>query len=205
MTFVEFQNTFAFLPVISIVEIEKHFPGFDPNALTRWQKKGYVEKLRNGFYRLTQFPISGEADLYFIANRIYPPSYVSLHSALRWYDFIPEGVFTITSISTKKTQIFKTPEGVFSYKNIRKNLFFGYHLERVGRYRFKIACPEKTLLDLLYLSPHLKSEDDFFELRLNTVEMMEKINWKAFNHYLSLFRSKALNKRVSILKKYLLI
>lgn len=65
------------------------------NALTRWQKKGYLKKIRSGFYRLTNRPIKGEADLFFIANRIYTPSYISLQPALRWYNFIPEGVFTI--------------------------------------------------------------------------------------------------------------
>ena len=147
MTFLEFQTTFKDLPVISAIEIEKVFPGFDRNALTRWQKKGYLQKIRRGYYRLTGQPISGDADLFFIANRIYSPSYVSLESAWRWYDFIPEGVFTITSVSTLKTAAFATPLGHFSYRRLKPDLFWGYRLEEYGSFRFKIADPAKAILD----------------------------------------------------------
>lgn len=203
MNYIEFQNTFKFLPVIPTIEIEKLFPGFDPNALTRWQKKGYIEKIRNGYYRLTSRPVLGDADLFFIANRIYQPSYVSLESALRWYDFIPEGVFTVTSISTRKTQTFKTPEGVFSYKSIRSDLFFGYRLEELNDFRFKMADPAKALLDFLYLHPHLETEDDFYELRLNTLEIKDRLNWKLVDGYLRLFASHALEERINRLKNFL--
>ena len=204
MTFREFQEAFTKFPVIPTFEIEKVFPGFDRNALTRWQKKGYLEKIRQGYYRITASPINGDGDLFFIANRIYHPSYISLQSALRWYDFIPEGVFMITSITTKKTNIFQTPVGAFQYSNIKKGLFFGYRLEKVGDYYFKIAEPEKAILDLLYLKPHLSSEDDLFELRLNLFEVGERLDFNKMENYLSLFSSKALEKRATIFKKFLL-
>ena len=203
MIFLEFQNTFSSLPVISVIEIEKAFPGFDRNALTRWQKKGYLEKIRSGFYRLTNQELKGDADLFFIANRIYAPSYISLHSALRWYDFIPEGVFTITSVTTRKTDDFSTPVGHFSYRSIRRDLFFGYRMEAYGAFRFKIADPAKALLDLLYLNPHFDSEDDFFELRLNFWELEEKLDLQDFQAYLQLFSSKALESRAEKLIQFL--
>lgn len=197
MTFFEFQSTFSNLPVISIIEIEKAFPGFDRNALTRWQKKGYLEKIRSGYYRLTNRSISGEGDLYFIANRIYAPSYISLQSALRWYDLIPEGVFTITSVTTRKTQRFQTSVGNFSYKSIRSDLFFGYRMETFRDFRFKIADPAKSLLDLLYLYPNMDSEDDFFELRLNFWEVRERLDVKQFEAYLDVYASLSLARRAT--------
>ncbi len=204
MSFFEFQNTFVKHPVISILEIKKYFSNFDNNALTRWQKKGYIRKIRNGFYRLSKPKITTVEELFFTANRIYWPSYISLHSALRWYDFIPEEVFSITSVTTKKTQQFETVDGTFKYQNFKKNLFFGYKLEKNNKgYYFKMATPEKALLDFLYLNPHLKTEDDIFELRLNAFEIQEKVNLKVLDAYLSLFDSKALNKRVSNFKKIL--
>lgn len=204
MSFLEFQNTFAFLPVIPVVEIEKRFPGFDPNALTRWQKKGYLEKIRNGFYRLTSQSILGDENLFFIANRIYQPSYISLQSALRWYDFISEGVFTTTSVTTRKTQTFVSPKGDFFYRKIRRELFFGYRLENIGGYRFKIADPAKTILDLLYHQPALENEDDFFELRLNIFELRDKLNMEKLDIYLPLFSSKTLERRIEKFKAFLL-
>ncbi|GJM32383.1 MAG: hypothetical protein DHS20C18_13840 [Saprospiraceae bacterium] len=195
MTFLDFQQTFAQLPVISVIEIEKAFPGFDRNALTRWQKKGYLQKIRRGFYRLTNWPLKGDSDFFFIANRIYSPSYVSLQSALRWYDFIPEGVFMVTSISTLKTIQFSTPMGSFSYRSIKPNLFWGYQLEQYGDFRIKMADPAKALLDLLYLHPQLDSPDHFYELRLNMFELQEKLNLHDFERYLDHFASPALRSR----------
>lgn len=195
MNFLEFQNTFSRLPVISIREIEMAFPGFDRNALARWQRKGYLQKIRNGFYRLASRPIEGERGLFFIANRIYAPSYISLQSAMRWYDFIPEGVFTITSVSTRKTEAFVTPAGNFSFKSVKPSLFFGYRLEQFQEFRVKIADPEKAFLDLLYLNPHFDSFDHFFELRLNFREIREKLDLRKMEAYLRLYSSQMLESR----------
>lgn len=203
MKFVDFQQTFAELPVISVTEIEKAFPGFDRNALTRWQKKGYLQKIRSGFYRLINRPLTGEADLFFIANRIYSPSYISLQSALRWYDFIPEGVFTLTSVSTLKTIKFSTPIGSFSYRSLKPGLFWGYRLEQYGNFRIKLADPAKAILDLLYLNPQLATADDFYELRLNMFEIEEKLNLDDFVRYLDHFASTSLRSRANSLIQYI--
>jgi predicted transcriptional regulator of viral defense system len=203
MNFIDFQQTFAQRPLISVNEIKKTFPGFDQNALTRWQKKGYLQKIRRGYYRLTSQEVRGDADLFFIANRIYSPSYVSLHSALRWYDFIPEGVFTTTSVSTLKTQEFNSPFGQFSYRHLKPSLFWGYRLEKYGAYRIKIADPAKALLDFLYLHPHLNSIDHFFELRLNRFELQEKLDLAAFGEYLNRFNVHSLRSRAQLFIKFL--
>jgi predicted transcriptional regulator of viral defense system len=203
MTFLEFQNAFSEIPVIATSEVEKMFPGYDRNALTRWQKAGYLEKIRNGLYRFPNQPIQSAADTFFIANRVYQPSYVSLHSALNWYGFIPEGVFTITSITTKKTNFFNTNIGNFSYQKVDKKLFFGYRLENAEKFRFKIADPAKALLDLLYLFPGLQSNDHFFELRLHFSEINEKLNWNNFANYLAVFNSKSMTYRANCLRKFL--
>ena len=195
MLFVEFINMFSSYPVIPVIEIEKAFPDFDHNALTRWQKKGYLEKVRSGFYRLASLPISGEIDRFFIANRIYAPSYISLQSALWWYGFIPEGVFTVTSVTTRKTENFQTPAGHFTYRSIRRDLFFGYRMEKKEDFGVKMADPAKALLDMLYLHPHLDSADHFFEWRLNFWELKKKLSLQDFQRYLQLFASKSLEER----------
>lgn len=195
MKFSTFQKQFSGFPVISVSEIEKAFPGFDRNALTRWQEAGFLEKIRNTQYRFSDKPVSGEAELFFIANRVYAPSYVSLQSALSWHGFIPEGVFTVTSVTTLKTQSFSTPAGNFTYRTVKPAFFFGYCLEPFGAFRFKIADPAKALLDLLYLFPTLDSEGHFHELRLNFHELHEKFDATVFEQYLPVFKSKALEVR----------
>lgn len=203
MKFSEFQKQFSGLPLVSVTEVEKAFPGFDRNALTRWQQAGFLEKIRNTHYRFSGSPVAGNAELFFIANRIYAPSYVSLQSALSWHGFIPEGVFTVTSVTTLKTQAFSTPAGSFAFRTLKPELFFGYGLEAFGAFRFKIADPAKTLLDLLYLFPNLDSDDHFHELRLNMWEIKEKFDSAVFNQYLSAFHSKALENRAKTFLKFL--
>jgi predicted transcriptional regulator of viral defense system len=102
MNFLKFKFVMQQFPVFSVREIEKHFPRFDSRRLVEWQQKDYIQKLRNRYYRFTDYPLNEEG-LFYCANTIYKPSYVSLESALSIYGFIPEGVFQITSCTTLKT------------------------------------------------------------------------------------------------------
>ncbi|MDR0368965.1 MAG: hypothetical protein LBH96_00015 [Candidatus Peribacteria bacterium] len=61
--------------------------------------------------------------LYQSSNQICQPSYISLESALRQYDLIPEGVFVTTACTTKKTQILSGEIGTFHYSHLKPSLF----------------------------------------------------------------------------------
>jgi predicted transcriptional regulator of viral defense system len=203
MNYFEFQKVFKETPVISVSDVKMYFSNFDRNALTRWQNKGYLEKIRNGYYRLADNKPKNEMALFFMANRIYQPSYISLQSALSHYGFIPEGVFTATSITTKRKREFDTLDKTFSYQQIKRELFFGYKLFDFGRFRFKIASPEKAILDFLYCYPQYNSVEDMAGLRWNIFEIKEKIDFEIFAKYLKIFQSKAMNQRVKCFLKYI--
>jgi predicted transcriptional regulator of viral defense system len=201
LTFIEFQNIFREFTLFSTIDLEKTFPGFDRKVLVEWQKKGYIKKLRNNWYCFADPPFN-ERDLFFVANQIYAPSYVSLKSALSYYNFIPEGIFQITSISTRKTKEFDTSAGFFRYRNIKPSLFFGYRLEKQFSARghsswLKIASPEKAILDFIYLNPRYKDETDFESLRFNWEEFKENVDLKKLNDYLRYFNSGVLTNRIS--------
>jgi predicted transcriptional regulator of viral defense system len=141
--------------------------------------------------------------MYWIANKIYWPSYISLETAFSHYGWIPEAVFTLTSISTRKTQVFDTPFGQFRYASIKPSLFFGYQLLYHEGYGIKIAEPEKALLDFLYLSPHIASLSDLEGLRLNLEQIRSDIDIDKFTAYCTLYHSIALSERVRIFQNYL--
>jgi len=202
MTYLEFKNALQEFPVFSVREVEKHFPGFDSRRLVEWQQKGYVQKLRNRYYRFTDEEINEEY-LFYCANEIYSPSYVSLESALSLHGFIPEGVFQITSCTTLKTNAFETPIGHFSYRNIKSDLFFGYHLQQWDDHHYAIAGPEKTILDYLYLHNEIESPGEFESLRWNAAEILNRISMKNLDAYIHHLGSKALKSRVNLLKSYL--
>lgn len=201
MNFLTFSDTFSRQRVVSVGEIAKEFPGFSVDNLTNWQKKGYLLKIRNGWYA---FPgtLKTESDLFFLANRLYRPSYVSLETALRYYNFIPESVFSLTSITTVKPAEWRTPVGHFIYRSVKPSLFFGYQPSKTQP-QFLIADAEKTLLDFLYLNPGLAETTDFEGLRFNVDEIADRVDLKRLDAYLSIFSSATLTKRWKNLQKFL--
>jgi predicted transcriptional regulator of viral defense system len=202
MNYQTFRTAFKDYPVFSKREIEKVFPHFDAKNLVNWQKKNYAQKIRNDWYRLTENHLDTEI-LYFISNHIYQPSYVSLETALAHYGFIPEGVFRYTAITTLKTQNFDTPIGFFSYQNLKPNLFFGYNLWDTNGFYYKMADPQKCLLDFLYLNPHLQTEGHFYELRLNVSEIKKQVDFELFKKYIIAFDTQALAKRAAIFLQFI--
>lgn len=202
MNYSEFREEMKAFPSFSTLEIEKHFPGFDSRRLVEWQKKGYVQKLRNRFYCFSDQEIS-ESFLYYTANELYSPSYVSFESALSEYSFIPEGVFQVTSCTTLKTQSFDTNPGLFTYRHVKPAMFFGYRLEEWGDHHYAIAEPEKALMDFLYLHPEVENVKDIEALRWNAVEINHKISSDKLKSYETYIDSPVLSRRLNLLKQFL--
>lgn len=202
MNLLAFLERFRKTPAFSVREVEQLYPGFERENLLNWQKKGQIVRIRNGWYSVTG-RITTEEQLYWVANKIYSPSYVSLETAFAWYGWIPEAVFTITSVSTRKTQVFDTPTGNFRYSSVKAPLFFGYRLLMPEGFGTKIAEPEKALLDFLYLRPKIATTADFEALRLNLEQMQKDINREKLAAYCSLFASHSLSERVRIFQNYL--
>jgi predicted transcriptional regulator of viral defense system len=201
MNYIEFRKTFYSLACFSIDQIYSAYPKFDRTNLTRWIRKGYIEHLRQGYYAFPDFRSKRDFPLYF-ANRIYKPSYISLHTALSFYGMIPESVSQITSVTSLKTAIFNNSFGDYSYKNIKESLMFGYELKEMDENRrLLFATPEKALLDLLYLYPFYKTEKEMEELRMDEYYMREDLNVELLMSYNGRFGSKALDRRTRLLQK----
>ena len=174
---------------------------FDRNNLTRWCKKGLLVKLRNLYYAFPEYRKTPDFSRY-VANHIYVPSYLSLHSALSFYGMIPEEVVQLTNVTTLKTATFENDFGTFHYQHIKTSLYFGYEIKTMQNGRHLLfATPEKALLDLLYLNPYYKTEQDMEELRLDEDFMYNEFNKKRFSEYLARMESKALRQRVRHLLK----
>jgi predicted transcriptional regulator of viral defense system len=146
-----------------------------------------------------------EEILFLIANELLSPSYVSLEMALSWYGIIPEGVYTVTSVSTIRTITHNTDVGIFEYRKIKREAFFGDHLKKIeGSNRsFRIASLEKALVDYLYYKNELNTLTDIESLRLNKDVLKKEINYNLLLSYTKLCKNKELQKRVNNLIKYL--
>lgn len=199
MKILDLVKNFQGVPVFSTLDIEKYFPGFESENLINWQKKGYIVRVRNGWYSLTN-SIRSLHGHYYVANRIYQPSYISMESALSHYGWIPEGVFSVVSVSTRKTRQFETPLGNYIYRAIKPSLFFGYKILVEDGLKIKMAEPEKTLLDFLYFRSALHDLADLESFRLNLFEINNTLDMEKLMAYASLFQSKALDNKVKLLK-----
>lgn len=108
--------------------------------------------LRRGLYCLTQN--LGSLSLphpFELAQYIYGPSYISLESALSYHKLIPEAVYSITSVSTKRSKEFKTPLGLFSYSHLPSQDFYTeVELIVESNYRFFMAKPWKAICDYVF-------------------------------------------------------
>lgn len=156
-------------------------------------------RLRQGYYTFPEYLSKPDFSLYF-ANRIYKPSYVSLHTALAFYGMIPEAVVQITSVTSLKTANFKNSFGEFSYKSVRQDFMYGYDLKSIADGRtLQLAKPEKALLDLLYLYPFYNTANELEGLRLDEDFMQDEFDWGLMQTYTLQSKNKALEKRVNLL------
>ncbi len=201
MSYLQFREGLLPFHVFSIKDVQKRFPGLDTRRLVEWQKKEYISKLTNRWYLFTEIE-KNEPLLYRISNCLCKPSYISLESALSYYNLIPESVYSIQAITTKKTLLYETPAGTFNYRTIKPSLFFGYQALHINELPVLIAEKEKAILDYFYLNPRIKDEKDIAAVRLSKTGT-EDMDWNKFSHYLAVFDNKALNRRIEILKSFL--
>lgn len=195
MRYLELKENLKSFVVFSLRDIKKIEPGFYRSRLNEWQKKGYIKKIIKNYYTFTDQPVDENA-LFFIANKIYNPSYISLEMALSYYHLIPESTYGITSVTTKKTSVFNTTVGDFHYRSVRPSLFFGYNLIDWQGVKIKLAEVEKALIDFFYFNFYLKNKEDFEEMRVNKEELLVKLDETKLEKYLSVFNSKILSKRI---------
>lgn len=199
MNYITFERSFSSYHVFSVYDIIKQFPDFDKRRLFEWQKKNYLIKVRRGYYCFTD-SLKNEPFLYYTANRIYRPSYISMETALAYYNFIPEEVFIVTSLTSRNTAFFNTPLSYYDYKSQQPRLFFGYTLVKTKELSYKIAEPEKVILDFFY-NKKIDSIEDIHSFRFNKKTVIELLDEEKLEYFRNLFNSKTLDKKINLFKR----
>lgn len=185
-------------PVFKYVDLLKWFPNDNEQTIKQnlksWVKKESLERIIKGIYKLKETEIKEE---FLLASYFNENSYISLESALSFYGMIPEYPYSITSVTTKKTKKFTTNYGIFSYRKIKPDLFFGFKLITGNNYLYRLATPEKALFDFIYLNQReIKTPDYFKEMRLS---LPNNIPWKKLFSLLFHLKNKII---ISHLKSY---
>lgn len=111
---------------------------------------GELIRLKRGLYVVSPEISGRRLSTGLISNDIYFPSYVSRHTALRFYGLIPETVFTVQAMTIKHSRSFVNSIARFEYDHISRDAFpIGLTRQSEGEATFIIASPEKALCDLI--------------------------------------------------------
>jgi predicted transcriptional regulator of viral defense system len=158
-------------------------------CISRSLKRKEIILLKNGLYISSHFNNQHKGDisyLFLLANILRAPSYISLWTALQYYDLTTESIHIITSVTPKVTRSYTTKVGNFVYRSIQKNLFSDFSLIKIN-FNFFIASPSKALFDLLYFNTNqfrgLQMNDintKIEELRIDIDEMESEEQKKFF-------------------------
>ena len=188
-------------------EVANFFPGSKDRRfglVKRAIANGEIIHIRRGLYSLAPKYRKESINLNALAQHIYGPSYISMESALSWHRWIPEAVYTLTSVSFKKSKEFKTPLGMFSYTRVPQKVFYASVerlIDEAGNIFF-IASPMKALADYVYahkrdwigLEPVVKS------LRIEQEEL-ESVTIEELNMLIANYKNRRVLKFLKALKR----
>ena len=157
--------------------------------LSRFAKKGVMIRLKKSMYVAKAYlDAAGKGGLLsdyleFIANNLYPSSYISLDYILYEHNILTETPKNFTSISLLKTARFSNAFGNFFYHTIKKGLFLGFNVIKKGNFTVLKATRAKALFDFIYLRKNnLLSRKAIEELRLN-LEHLTPEDWQELEGY----------------------
>ncbi len=131
--------------------------------VTRLIEKDILQTLIDGKYLV----VNSSPSEFEIANYIYNPSYISLESGLSYYGILSQFPYTITSVTTKKSNSYEILGKEYRYSQVKSDLFNRYEMVE----GFLISTPEKTVFDLIYFSLKGSVNIDFKDLDFSTVDM----------------------------------
>jgi len=137
-------------------------------SAARYVKQGLLLRLKRDMYMLKDTWKDLDIKQKFkIANYIQTPSYISLLTALEYYEITTQMQQNfVESIALKRTKEIIIEETVFNFKRIDKKLYFGFlKLKDVF-----IAEPEKAFLDGIYLTSIGRYRLDMASIDFNKLE-----------------------------------
>jgi hypothetical protein len=116
---------------------------------------------------------------FLIANHLRGPSYVTLESALSYWNMIPERAYEISSVTIKTSKLYKTPVGRYSYQQL-KTPYYSYGIKNIKyspKQTMLVASPEKALCDKVVLTPkiYLRSSKQTREFLIEDLRMDSEV------------------------------
>ncbi|MCP4368698.1 MAG: hypothetical protein GY797_11400 [Deltaproteobacteria bacterium] len=139
--------------------------------LSRWSKKGWMSRIRRGFYvsvplesRTADVPLE---DPWLIAERLFTPCYIGGWSAAEYLDLTEQIFSTIMVITIQKPRD-RSPKikGTgFMLRTVSEKTMFGLKPVWRGQVKVSVSDPTRTILDMLsnpVLGGGIRSTKDMF-------------------------------------------
>jgi predicted transcriptional regulator of viral defense system len=199
-------NSASFFTKITLQEVVGGNKAAISANIVRWIKNGSLVSLKKGTYVTKEYVTqhSNNQDYSeFIANTLKKPSYLSGEYVLQKYGMLSESVFSLTSVTLKKTRNYSNKIGVFLYSKITSNLFLGYTINSKSGFEIKEATKSKALFDFLYFRLRTVSEinqEIINSYRLN-IESLTIEDYKEFQRYVDISGIEKFSRLVSYLKQ----
>jgi len=179
------------------------------DKINKLKQKGIIKSVKKGLYIHTSLISNNIVSKELISNNLLgSPSYISLDYALSFHELIPETVHEITAVTTKRSKVFKTDFGIFSYKQIKKELYsIGVKIENSKTGNFLIASKEKAICDKVFFTKDIKltskqSMLEFLEddLRIEMNELTD-FNIEIISKYYEISKSKKIKILLNLIKE----
>ena len=136
---------------------------------SRYAKAGILLKLKNNYYAIAQrWQTNTELEYFGVANILQVPSYLSLTTALAFYEIttqVQQSFFE--SVCLKRSIRYEAAGVVFNYFKLSNARYFDF-IKKDGVF---IATPEKAFLDCVYLFSFGKYKPDFRSMDLTKLNI----------------------------------
>lgn len=176
------------------------------DKIRKLKEKGVLVPLIRGMYLHKPPGRNVNIPKEIISNNLLGPSYVSLDWALSYHGLIPETVYTLTAMTTKRSRTFNTTIGVFSYRQIKPAIFgLGISVEKSHAGHFLIAGKEKALCDkIFFISDYTFTSKRMIHAFLNDDLRIDFDEIKNLNHAIILeYYEITKSKKIKLLYNYI--
>jgi len=157
--------------------------------LHRMKRAGYIFEVERNKYTVHK-------DAFLIASRIVWPAYVSMWSAVRFYNLteqIPQFVWVVTTRKKRRNKINLANTTIF-FVLTKPKYFFGFKKIDYKGFEIFIAEPEKSIIDGV-LFRRISASEIFFILKNN----LKSLNTNKLLTYAIKTKNKALIKRLGFM------
>jgi len=204
-TFIEKAGDLLIIPEYVFFQVSGHTQS-TRNLIYRWCRQGRLIRIKRGLYVLGDRWRKQSSYLsYLIANSLVSPSYVSLDTALSYYDLIPERVVEVTSVCFKRPKKFTNALGSFSYRKLDEGAYPGGIVAAGDEGEsFFIAGREKAVLDKIYFGHperYFRVSYLFDSLRMERDDLAT-LNFDLLEEYAESYPTRKMKEAARRVRKY---